>query len=47
MIWNNSYVKILVRTLKIVEFEVAKVSTKHLLLDNLGPVWGSCAVAGL
>lgn len=35
MIWNNPYVKILERTLKIVESEVAKISTKHLLLDNL------------
>lgn len=35
MIWNNPYVKIIERTLKIVEFEVAKISTKHLLLDNL------------
>lgn len=35
LIWKNPYVKILERSLKIVEFEVAKVSTKYLLLDNL------------
>lgn len=35
MIQNNSYAKILECSLKIVEFEVAKFSTEHLILDNL------------